>query len=181
LQPLEVFLDHISDLIDEKSRSNTPVNLSHWLENVFETGWQIVESLFSSQTTNPALSVRSKLNLPEINGNSLARSIRRAKLIDLGIRLANTFLVLIVKIAPTECDRKTNIRLQVYPTAGRIYLPPSLQLIVLDEGDVPVPQLEAQARSKDICIQLEFNGEQGEKFNVKLALGDVNLTEHFII
>jgi hypothetical protein len=63
LQPLDVLLDYIP----ETSTSTLPVNLSRWLENIFEAGWQTVEALFSPQAANPTLSVRSAHQLGEIN------------------------------------------------------------------------------------------------------------------
>jgi hypothetical protein len=52
---------------------------------------------------------------------------------------------------------------------------------VLDEAGVTCPELQVQARSDDNWIQLEFSGEPGERFSLKLALGDVSITEDFVI
>jgi len=52
-------------------------------------------------------------------------------------------------------------------------------LIILDEsGEV---FLEAQSRSADNWIQLEFRGEEKEHFSVKVVFEDVNITEDFAI
>ncbi|HEY9743441.1 MAG TPA: DUF1822 family protein, partial [Coleofasciculaceae cyanobacterium] len=58
------------------------------------------------------------------------------------------------------------------------YLPHDLQLMVLDEKGEAV--MQAQARSTK-NIQLKFSGEPGETFGVKVALGDVTVTEAFLI
>jgi hypothetical protein len=41
--------------------------------------------------------------------------------------------------------------------------------------------LEAKARRADNYIQLQFSGTTGERFSVKVALGDVSITENFTI
>ncbi|HAG80104.1 MAG TPA: hypothetical protein DCL61_02810, partial [Cyanobacteria bacterium UBA12227] len=60
LQPLEILLDYIPDHINNPSvrtTSTIPVNLSRWLENIFEAGWQTAETLFSTQAPHPAFSI----------------------------------------------------------------------------------------------------------------------------
>jgi hypothetical protein len=169
LQPLDVLLDCIPDPVPPPvpSANQVRVNLSRWLDNIFEAGWQTVEALLSTQAANLALSTRSAEQF----------SIRGGKLIDLGMQLANQQVVLIVKLTPRS-ESEVDIRLGVYPAFGQIYLPPSLQLMVWDESG---NCLETQARSIDDWIQLEFSGEKGEHFSVKVALGDVSVTEDFVI
>jgi hypothetical protein len=70
------------------------------------------------------------------------------------------------------------ISVEVYPIGGQTYLPEALQLMVLDEKGEAV--MQAQARSTK-NIQLKFNGEPGERFGVKVALGDVSIAEPFLI
>lgn len=177
LQPLDVLLDYIP----ETSTSTLPVNLSRWLENIFEAGWQTVEALFSPQAANPALSVRNAHQLGEINTENSAAGVKRGKLINLGIQVAGNPVALVVTLIPADTEEEVDIRLQIYPAGSQIYLPQSLQLMVLDETDATFPELEATARSADNCLQLEFSGQAGEQFSVKLALGDVSITQDFLI
>ena len=39
----------------------------------------------------------------------------------------------------------------------------------------------ARSGKADNWIQLEFRGEPGERFSVKVALGDASIVEHFVI
>ncbi len=49
-------------------------------------------------------------------------------------------------------------------------------------GNTTSLEPEAQARSVlDNWIQLEFSGELGEQFSVKVSLGDISITEDFTI
>lgn len=172
----------IEDLIDRLHQLMQPVvarvNLSQWLNNIFETGWQTVESVLNPAEPSLAFSFRNADTLVPTDIEQPDIGIRRAKFIDLGMQLAGQSVALIVEIRP-ESEKRTNILLQVHPTGSQIYLPPQLQLIVLDESGTTF--LEAIARSADNYIQLEFSGEPGERFSVKVALGDVNIIEDFAI
>jgi hypothetical protein len=51
--------------------------------------------------------------------------------------------------------------------------------MVLDEDGEAV--IDAHTRSENKTIQLEFGGEPKDRFSVKVALGDVSVTENFVI
>lgn len=167
LQPPET----LTTYLEQSKKVEVPVleNLNQWFKGVVESSWQTVEALFSQNQLQPAYAFRS----PEAT-----TATRRAKLIDLGIQIANQPVMLIVEINPTA-NQQTNIRLQLHPTNNQVYLQPSIMLTVLDEsGNV---FLEAQSRSADNYIQLQFSGDVGERFSVKVGLDGASITEHFII
>lgn len=178
LQPLDDFLDCIPDTVAQPlpSASRLRVNLSQWLDNIFEAGWQTVEALLSTEAANLALNTRSVQHLREIYGNP-AFGVTGGRLIDLGMQLAGQQVALIVKIVP-KTEQEVDIRFRVCPASSQIYLPPNLQLIVWDESGT---SLQAQARSIDNWIQLKFSGEKGERFSAKVALNDISVTEDFVI
>lgn len=145
--------------------------LSQWFQSLFESGWQSVEALLATDQENLAFSFRSVSGLNEA-------SVKRAKLIDLGLQLANQSVALLVAIAP-EADRIA-ILVQLHPTAGETCLPPNIKLILLSEFGVAMQ--EVQSRSGDNYIQLKrFRGEPGECFNIQVAFGDISVTEAFTI
>jgi hypothetical protein len=214
LQPIEDLIDHLHQpqVIEETATeaetepityttNTTKVNLSQWLGNIFETGWQAIETLLNQGEPELTIAFRSaesavldsELNLREPELETAFRSaestvfdseisapggIKRAKLIDLGMQLAGYTVALIVELTPQSHNRR-HILLQVHPTGNQIYLPPLLQLTVLDEFGLVF--LEAQARSADNYIQLQFSGLPGEQFSVKVALGEASITEDFVI
>lgn len=177
LQPLDVLLDCLPDAAASPAltASQMRTNLSQWLDNIFEAGWQTLEELVRTQAINLDFSSRSTRMSKEIDDNS-AFGVTCAKLINLGIQLADQQVALIVKIVP-KTEIEVDIRLRVCALNNQT-LPPSLQLIVWDETE---NCLQAEARSDDKWIQQEFNGEKGERFYVKVANGDVNVTEDFVI
>jgi len=176
LQPIEALIDRIAQL--NISPVQPLINLSQWLTNQFEDGWQTVESLRELLKSKPAYGFRGGITTEETSPNQPQLPTKRAKLIDLGIQIAEHPVMLIVDISP-EPNTKTSIRLQLHPAGNQIYLPEKVKLTVLDEsGDV---FLEAQARSADNYIQLQFRGDMQERFSVQISLGDMSFTEHFII
>ncbi|MCG6138667.1 MAG: DUF1822 family protein [Nostoc sp. LLA-1] len=176
LQPLEDLLEYLDELSqlqltttgDSFICNHNLVKLQQWVENIFENGWQEVETLLGTQNVKPAWSLRSA------NG----AFISRGKLIDLGNFLRDQAVVLVVTLPPDN-EREMDIIVEVHPTNGQDYLPSNLHLMVLDFEGASV--MEAQTRSSNKNIQLEFSCEVGERFSVKLALGDISITENFVI
>lgn len=191
LRPLEDFLEYLSQLqkstaAQSITRSKTLVNLGQWLRNLSATGWQTVETLLGVTETDLALSFRSADNFRRLDSDPSETGVRLAKLIDLGIQLAGQPVALVVELRPevdplrlTPDRPKTGIRLQVHPTGHQTFLPPNLQLVVLDESAAIF--LEARARNADNYIQLQFSGEPGEHFSVKVALDNQSVVEDFVI
>lgn len=182
LQPVENLIDrlHPSELplVSTPTPQRPRVNLGQWLVNAFETGWETLESLLTPAEPNFAFRFRSAPDFALTDSELPDNSIRRAKSIDLGMQLAGHPVALVVELQP-ESDTKTNILLQVHPTGEQLYLPPLLQLTVLDETGFVF--LEAQSRSADNYVQLQFSGFRGEQFSVKVSLGDASVTEDFTI
>lgn len=158
LRSLSEFPEYLSQL-----RQAEPINLSEWLQDIFEVGWQRLENLLLPRQPELALSFRGK------------DGVRRGKLLEL--ERAGEQVALCVGIKP-EDEGEMNILVEVYATGDRSHLPPELQVMVLDESGISV--MEAQARTTR-NIQFEFSGELGERFSIKLALGDVSITEGFVI
>ncbi|NEO14350.1 MULTISPECIES: DUF1822 family protein [unclassified Moorena] len=139
--------------------------LSQWLEHMFEAGWQSVETLLGNQGAEPAFAFRTKSD----------QTIRRCKQIEWG---ANQGVALVVALTP-ESETKLNVFLQLNPINGQTYLPPNLQLLLLDEEQEML--INAQARNQDQAIQLDFSCEPGDRFSVKVALDNASVIEEFVI
>lgn len=177
LQHLEKFLEYLEEITQVKQaelaeQSLTPnknlVKLKQWLENIFEAGWQEIETLLGTQGADPAWSLRSA------NG----AFISRGKLIDLGKQMSDQAVVLVVTL-PVDNEQEMDIIVEVHPTIGQNYLPQNLHLMVLDFEGGSV--MEAHTRNTNKNIQLQFSCEVGERFSVKVALGDVSVIEDFVI
>ncbi|MFB2977732.1 DUF1822 family protein [Microseira sp. BLCC-F43] len=171
-QPLDVLLDHIyhlKNLAVTVGKTDLPAeiraNLSQWFDNIFDAGWQAVETILGQPQTELAFRFRN----PE-------GSVRRCKLIELG--MTGQSVGLIVALTP-ESEQEMDIMVEVHPLKNQTYLPTNLQLMLLDEVGEMV--MDVQARSENKQIQLQFSGEIGDCFSVKLAVGDVSIMEEFTI
>ncbi len=171
LRSLEDLLEHLRH-IRQTEPFKMRVNLSQWFENFFEASWQSMETLLGTQQQNLAFSLRSTSGLSEA-------SVKRAKLIDLGLRLGGQAVALLVAIAP-DVEQKVGILVQLHPTGGETYLPPHLSVGLLSESGTTLQ--EVQSRSQDNYIQLKrFRGLPGECFNIQVAYGEASVTETFVI
>ena len=149
-----------------------PVNLSQWFQNIFETGWQSISTLLGTDEQNLGFSLRGVSSASET-------SVKRAKLIDLGLRLGSQSVALLVALAP-EDEQNVGVLVQVHPVGGETYLPPNLRLGLLSESGETLQ--EVQSRFQDNYIQLKrFQGGAGESFKLQVAFGDVSMKEAFVI
>ncbi|PLZ91319.1 hypothetical protein CI594_18250, partial [Fischerella thermalis CCMEE 5196] len=139
-------------------------NLSKWFQNVFEAGWHSFDTLVSSQQNTLGVQFRSDATLNEVR-------VKGAKLIDLGMQLRNTAVVLLIGLT-SEIDEKVSIRVQLHPANEEVYLPPDLKLLLLS-GSGNILQ-EVQSRSHDNFIQLKkFKSPPGKNFSLQVTLGDI--------
>ncbi|MEA5495901.1 DUF1822 family protein [Limnoraphis robusta Tam1] len=172
LQPLEFFLDYLEQLELQNNQLNRQetANLKQWLENIYESNWLPIESIFSQQI---AWQFRSH-DEREIN------SVSRAKLINLGIKGNGASVGIVVKVSPDENDLdEMNIIVELHPTNGQEYLPPSLGIMILDEEETAV--MEALTKNDNQKISLEFNAAVGDSFGVKIVWRDITVTENFML
>ncbi|MFB8798322.1 MAG: DUF1822 family protein [Microcoleus sp.] len=141
------------------------VSLNQWFDNAFTAGWQTATEL---------------LNPQQLQATARTQKLERGKLIDLRADLLSHSVVLLVNLTRDNDDSSTvEITLRVYPTGDDVYLPPSLKLLVLSEDNEVFE--EVTARSADVFMRCQFEGEVGEEFSVQLVLGDVVVTEDFVI
>ena len=172
LRPPEELIDRLHE-VQESSADNSLINLGQWLNNIFETGWEGVESLLNPEQLTPAFGFRwSELLESEIAKNRVSR----AKLINLGLQFGKCNLVLLVEINAEE-NSNTAVTLQVHPSPNQLYLPTGLELKVIEPSDAVF--MEAQARSRDNYIQLQFSGQPEEVFRVEIMLDGIKFSEKF--
>ncbi len=177
LSPIEALIDRLDDL-RVLATNSTVVNLGEWFNHIFTTGWSTVESILNPEQLTAAWGFRNTELSPE-NSSEIKRvnnNVQRAKLIDLGIQLGARQVVLLVELTP-EDSGSIGVILQIHPSPGDAYLPEALILKVIESsGEV---FMQAQARSQDNFIQLQFSGRAQELFTVQIILNGAELTEQF--
>lgn len=163
LQPMNDLLKHLESI---KPLPVAPINLSQWLQGVFEVGWQSVESLLDTGKANYAFRRR------------VANSIRRAKPITLRTQLTEATVALVITLTQQKDDNA--ISLQVLPVGDETYLPVGLMLTVIAESGETF--IEISSGSTDNLFQTrQFGGRAGERFRVQISLDEERITEDFVI
>ncbi|RCJ19611.1 hypothetical protein A6770_05575 [Nostoc minutum NIES-26] len=173
LSSLEKLLEYLTQLNTAKLTvqsqiSNSLIQITQWFDNIIDNSWQEIEALLSTQAIYADSSLR----------NTKHAFISRGKLIELRQQKTEQTVVLVVTLTP-ENESEMDVIVEIHPTKGEIYLPQNLQLKILDLEGACV--MEAQTRSTNKNIQLQFSGEIGEHFSVKLVLGDSSTIESFAI
>ncbi len=169
LQSLEDLLIHLDEL-QQTALSKIQVNLSQWFENVFAPGWQSLEALLAANLSQFAFSIRNETNLNN--------TVRGAKLIDLGLRVGQLSVALLIAI--TQDKDNLCITVQLHPLNYSKFLPTNLKLILMSAlGEIIQ---EVHSRSLDNYIQLKrFRGQPGEKFTVRITNNEFTINENFVI
>ncbi len=159
LQSLDILINTIY------GRKNL-VNLCQWLEGIFDRDWQSPELVLADDFRSAAAKTKH-------NTNSITNSIGRAKVINVGRQV-----VTLMELTPTN-SAVFDIRLRVYPAENTIHLPKKLQLTIFDESGNAC--MKTQAENNDDWMQLEFSCQHEEKFSVELKLGEISITEEFVV
>lgn len=141
----------------------TRVNLSQWLQNQFEAGWQAVESWLSPQEL--AFSFRQTAESET--------AARRVKVLN----LADQSVLLLVVLEP-EADGRLGVRVQLRSPDRAQFLPTNLSLMLLSTGGDVVQAV--QSREQDNSIQLKrFKCPAGMQFQLRVELSDAVAIEDF--
>jgi hypothetical protein len=173
LQPVEKLLDRVHEL-KVSNTHHSIINLSQWFDRVFETGWQALDRLLPAERLIPAFGLRNgNFSNSDLSNNA---HLTRGKLINLGVQISDRNIVLLVRLTPEE-NNGIGVTLQVLPSSEQIYLPEALELKVLEASNEVF--MQAQARSRDNYIQLQFSGQSQEFFKVGIILNNFKFSEQF--
>ncbi|KAM3090642.1 DUF1822 family protein [Phormidesmis sp. 146-12] len=139
------------------------VQLGQWLQNVFEEGWQSLESLLGRD--------EFAVNLRQVELSEAA--VRRVKLLNLSDRA----LLLLVTLEP-EADGRIGVRSQLRSRDASFNLPANLQLSLISSMGEMIQSV--QSRPQDDVIQLRrFRSALGTQFSLQVAIDDTVITEDF--
>lgn len=197
LQPFSRLLDWLPE---EAAAPVQPlVHLGEWFEHKLTAGWQTLETLLNTESVRFAFEFRGMPSgLPDQITPVQGTCVKACKVIDFpkflesqsfvegsrsrlvdpksAEKLAEARLVLLISLNST--DEAVDISVRVCPMGKDLYLPAELHLVVWDQTGT---LMQADTRQVNNWVQLDFSGQPGERFNLKVALGDVSITEEFQI
>lgn len=163
----------LSDLRRGTAATSPITNLSQWIQNQFESGWQTLENLLTNQLDNELtldFALRKSTNIE-------TSTIRRAKV----IRFPERLLLLLVSIEPqaqTQNDRRIEIRIQIRSGDETPLLPLGLILGLQSTSGEIIQRV--QARDNDLAIQLQrFRTPSNTPFVVYLRCNEQTIAEQF--
>lgn len=156
---------------DGDSTSTLPTDLSQWRRGLFTEEWQGVDPLANLPESTISFR-RTAIELPE----TLMVEISRTKTINLEGTPEKDSVML--QIGFSSLESELDIWITVAPTGEQPYLPPGLEVMILDEEENEVMKAETNQTQR---IQLHFSAELEVVFNVCLKLGAIAVTEVFII
>lgn len=152
-----------------KTVTQVSANLSQWFQNIFEEGWQAIETLVGSQP-NLAFNFRQASSLND-------QQIVRVKEIDLTTQSGSQAVLLMLTLN-AQTDGRVEIRVQLYPLDQSSYLPTNVKLALLSSSGEIVQSVQAR---QDNCIQLKrFKCTSGKRFSIQVVLDDFRFTEAFV-
>jgi hypothetical protein len=144
------------------------VKLSKWFEGLLDGGWEaelaVARDLAVSKDISPT-------NETEKRESGAAKFIH--------LQHPSEPVLLILRQTRVSKD-EVEIVLRLYPASEAIFLLDGIKMALLDEEDKSIPQLEKQSKASN-WLQLRFKGNVGDKFSLKISLGEDSLIEHFII
>jgi Protein of unknown function (DUF1822) len=154
----------------QRLKQSRYLNLSRWLEGVYDQLWDSVEAILGENVGETAFKFRESLEVE-------ARNVKRAKLINLG-KDGSTSFVLVIAIT-WENSQQACIRVQLHPKPDNLCLPKNVKLALQVSGETIQ---EVQAREQDNYIQLNrFEGEVGETFSIQVKIENYQILENFVI
>lgn len=123
------------------------------------------------------------ISLGKIMPEHIKAGIQKARQIDLGIKLKEYKLALIMTVMPKSSER-IGIWVQVKSMEQSMLLPAGLKLSILSESGESqtevIARSDEQNQNKDALIQTRFSPPPNTYFQVKVTLDDNSFTESFI-
>ncbi|MDX2240726.1 MAG: DUF1822 family protein [Leptolyngbyaceae cyanobacterium bins.302] len=150
-----------------QDQPTTIVQLSQWLQNLFEAGWlAIADGLAASPDL--AFSLRGEPDSPA--------SVQRIKHLQLGDGLPNVRVVVGVD---TEADGRRRIEVRVLPDQSNAVLPANLTLRMQSTTGETVQVVTAGNQSRYIQLR-RFKCAPGMTFRLQITVAGVSVTEDFV-
>lgn len=166
------------ELLNDRNKSNQ-LRAADLLGCVEPGNQEAIAALtnFQQSTQNDTLQRQVAVSLGKLDPNNSAAGVRIGKMIQLKMEIDTDRVVLEITLLPQGTD-KTHIFLRVLPVRSKT-LPPNLEVTILDEeGEV---FWEEQAHNLSNSLVYEFSTAIGDYFQIKVACGEVSITEDFTI
>ncbi|MEM9216542.1 MAG: DUF1822 family protein [Cyanobacteria bacterium P01_F01_bin.150] len=161
-----------------------PTRLSNWLKEMVESPWSALDAVLSPQVCRSLqLQPRSRSTvtpLSAIQAKPLTLSTQAITLdtTDLPETAQNESFVLVAEVIDKPGDH-LDVELKICPVEGATFLPPGLEMTILDTSGETVMHVQARADNK--MMNLGFYADLGDRFQLQVRLDDDVLVESFVV
>ena len=160
LQSLDDFFPYLARI-----KQQAPVQLGEWFKDKFQEQWQSIESVLQPHQYQPAIA--------RARDSSTVNIRERGRLVFLGENGPKVSVVLSVE---QTSEYGYTMAVAFCPPEG-FYLPGDIQLTILDDQEQAV--WDVYTRDDNEKIEMKFKGETGDRFAVRMAVGEISMTEFF--
>lgn len=152
---------------------NKQVNLARWFDNIFDLGWESLDSIFP--TSSPRSNLGGTRRFKSENSNNSLDVVKRAKYLEIA---PNHGVVLEIEISPLE-DQQTKVIVRLRPQLGDRYLPEGLKLKFKSNQNSAL--YATKASSGVNLIIKEFKFVSADSFTIKVSVDDFKFVEEFFL
>lgn len=163
--------DYLATCLETQTPKPFVTHLTRWFENTVEQSWQAVDELLHPSLM-PSYQVRALTEVHALSDRVFA------KLLTLDTVYDGQSVFLIVKVTDSA-KAELDIELKICSASDQVFLPPGLDVTVVDEDNQSV--MNAQARAENRWVEMGFHAERGDRFQLRIQLDTVVLTEFFLV
>lgn len=161
---------------DETTRRQIAVELGDIAADSPEAIAALTDLLATSEDNETLWQIA--LSLGKINPSHPQAGIEMAKAIDLVSETESFTVALLVAFRPKN-ENKVSVRVRIEAIDEENDLPQNLQVTVFERSGNAFR--EAQPTNPNFLALRGFSGTAGEEFTVRLSLGEISITENFVI
>ncbi|MEM9214884.1 MAG: DUF1822 family protein [Cyanobacteria bacterium P01_F01_bin.150] len=182
----ELSLDQLRSLFElpQFLEQLKPTRLSDWLKEIVEGPWSALDAVLSPQVCRVLqLQTRSQSTLTPLSVIQAKPLILSAQATtpdatDLPELDRSESFVLVAEVIDQPGDH-LDVELKICPVEGATFLPPCLEMTILDTLGETVMHVQARADNK--MMNLGFHADMGDRFQLQVRLDDDVLVESFIV
>jgi len=164
------------DGIDARSPAERVTQLTDWIQGQIEASWQTLDELLG---ISPLAYQWRSLSTAEVRpADSALTRIIRGKLLKATTAQETETVILITELIPKSAT-DLGIELKIAPARDQGFLPAGLEMTVVDAVGEPV--MQAQARQENRLVELGFHAAPGDRFQLKIRLGETVIVESFVV
>ncbi|MGB0560935.1 MAG: DUF1822 family protein [Spirulinaceae cyanobacterium] len=177
--PFPTAVSGVVELLASPTDKETQLSAMHLLGQIGRGNPGAISALarFQHSTSDPDLQRQAAVSLGKIDPSHPAAGVRRGKIVDLGVRVGQAPLILMLTLLPEGA--KTNLQVRLNGVNDRAVLPENIQLIIMDDAGTVFR--EERSRTHDQALQISFRASSGDRFGIKVVLGEASLTEFFTV